>query len=323
MVAQLPEDVGKLNNLRVFIIQSCSKIQKLPDSLTGLVNLKVLQAVDYDKLISIPILSNLGRLKELALAKLPQLPQVSASLPCSLEILSIGSSQRLDPLLELPSLPRLRNMSLTIVGLVRGLAAGMSLSFLENLELTLDGEAKDLTLPLELLPSLRSLTIHSAGCMRLSPEGLGSALRQLRRLLIQRVAELTRLKDSFTDLQSLTFVEIHVPKLSSVPDGIGALSRLPQLNLENCSSLTHLPTSLTQLSCLHELNLRCAPIRSLSVYLGQLSRLKELNLDGCTQLAALPQDFSQLKMLHSLTVVGCHEFEAEDMENMYGLRAYP
>ncbi|CAI7920190.1 unnamed protein product [Closterium sp. NIES-54] len=262
-VAQLPEDVGKLSNLRVLIIQSCSKIQRLSDSLTDLVNLQVLKPVDCDSLISIPTsLRSLGGLKDLALAKLSQLVQVSTSLLCSLEILSIGSSQRLTPLLELPSLPRLIKICLTSVGLMHGLAVGMSLSSL--------------------------LTIHSTGCVRMFPEGLGLALWQLRRLQIHRAIELTELTDSFTDLQSLTFVEIHGPNLSSLPDGIGALSRLRQLNLENCSSLTHLPASLTQLSCLQLLNLCCTLICSLTFHLGQLSQLKELNLDGCTQLAALP-----------------------------------
>ncbi|CAI7885794.1 unnamed protein product [Closterium sp. NIES-53] len=171
---------------------------------------------------------------------------------------------------------------------MHGLAVGMSLSSLENLELTFTGEVEDLPLPLELLPNLCRLTTHSTGCVRMFPEGLGLALRQLRRLQIHRAIELTELTDSFTDLLSLTFVEIHGPNLSSLPDGIGALSRLRQLNLENCSSLTHLPASLTKLSCLQLLNFCCTLICSLTFHLGQLSQLKELNLDGCMQLAALP-----------------------------------
>ncbi|CAI7800593.1 unnamed protein product [Closterium sp. NIES-53] len=154
------------------------------------------------------------------------------------------------------------------------------------------------------------------------PEGFGSALRQLRRLQIHGGAELTELTDSFTDLQSLTFVEIHAPKLAFLPHGIGALSRLRQLNLDKCSSLTHLPASLTQLSCLHALNLRRTPIRSLPRHFGQLSRLKDPNLDGCRQLASLPEDLSHLKMLHILTDEGCDELEAQAMERMYGLSAY-
>ncbi|CAI7931006.1 unnamed protein product [Closterium sp. NIES-54] len=326
MITELPEDLGKLSNLRELTVQSCSKIKSLPDSLTDLVNLKVLKAMDCDSLASIPTtLSNLGRLRELALAKLPQVAQLSKSLPCSLEILSIGSFQRLIPLLEIPSLPRLRKLSLTSVGLMRGLAACVTLSCLEELELRLVVEAEELPLPLELLSNLRSLIIQSAGRMKKLPEGLGSALKQLRRLEIHRAVDLTDLTDSFTELQSLTSVEIHAPKLSSLPDGIGALSRLRQLNLENCSSLTDLPASLTQLSCLHELNLRFMPIRSLPFQFGQLSRLKELSLDGCKQLVSLSDDFTQLKMLQNLSFSGCgeNEIEAPGVANMYGLRLDP
>ncbi|CAI5460077.1 unnamed protein product [Closterium sp. Yama58-4] len=327
MITELPEDLGKLSNLRELTIQSCSKIETLPDSLTDLVNLNVLKAVDCDSLASIPTtLSNLARLKELALAKLPQVAQLSKSLPCSLEILSIGSFLRLTPLLEIPSLPRLRKLSLTSVGLMRGLAAGvMMLSCLEELELRLIGEAEELPLPLEVLSNLRSLTIHSTGRMKKLPEGLGSALRQLRRLEIHRAVDLTDLTDSFTELQSLTSVEIHAPKLPSLPDGIGALSRLRQLNLENCSSLTELPASLTQLSCLHEVNLRFTPIRFLPCQFGQVSRLKELSLDGCKQLTSLPVDFTQLKMLQKLSFSECgeNEIEAPGVANMYGLQLDP
>ncbi|CAI5525436.1 unnamed protein product [Closterium sp. Naga37s-1] len=303
MLEELPEDLGKLRNLRDLTVQSCSKIQQLPDSLTDLVNLNVLKAIDFDSLTAIPTsLSNLRRLKELVLAK------------------------RLTPLLELPSLPRLRRMSLTCVGHMRELAQGMTLPSLEHLELTLAGEAEDLPLPLELLTNLCSLTLHSTGCMEKLPEGFGSALRQLRRLQIEGAAELVELSDSFTDLQSLTSVEIHAPKLAFLPHGMGALSRLHQLNLDKCSSLTHLPASLTQLSYLHALNLRRTRIRSLPSNFGQLSRLKGLNLDGCRQLASLPEDLSQLKMLLSLTHECCDEleaqFEAQAMERMYGLSAY-
>ncbi|CAI5478633.1 unnamed protein product [Closterium sp. Yama58-4] len=189
VLEELPEDLGKLRNLRELTIQSCSKIQKLPDSLSDLVNLSALKAMDCDSLTSIPSsLSNLRRLKILALAKVPQLEQVCTSLPSSLEILSIGSFQRLTPLLELPSLPRLRKLTLTSVGLMRGLAESMTLPSLEHLELTLAGEAEDLPLPLELLSNLRSLTIHSTGCMERLPEGFGLALRQLRRLPFFRTA---------------------------------------------------------------------------------------------------------------------------------------
>ncbi|CAI5467049.1 unnamed protein product [Closterium sp. Yama58-4] len=203
-----------------------------------------------------------------------------------------------------------------------GLAAGLTLPSLVHLQLVLIGEAEEFPLPLELLSNLRGLVICNAACMRELPEGFGSELRRLRRLEIWRAEELTDLPESFTKLQSLTSIVIHAPELSSLPDGIGALSWLRQLNLEECSSLTHLPASLTQLSCLHELNLSSTPIRSLPCHFGQLSRLKKLNLDGCEELAALPEDFTQLKLLHSLSVKGCGEIVSEGVRDMHGLQVH-
>ncbi|CAI5474237.1 unnamed protein product [Closterium sp. Yama58-4] len=306
ILAKLSEDVGKLSNLRVLTIQCCPVLKKLPESLTDLINLEVLKVVGCESLTAIPSsLSNFSRLKILALAKLPYLEEVSGSLPCSLKLLSLGSFERLTSLLDTPALPNLRELSSTSEGLMGGLAAGLTLPSLEHLQLEFVGNTKEFSLSRDSLPKLRHLTVERAAWMKKFPKGLGSALTGLRWLEIRRAKELTELPESFMELQSLTFVEIHAPKLSSLPEGIGALSRLRQLNLEECSSLALLPASLTQLSCLHELNLSCTAIRSLPCHFGQLSRLKQLNLDGCEQLAALPEDFTQLKMLHSLSVKGC------------------
>ncbi|CAI7820124.1 unnamed protein product [Closterium sp. NIES-54] len=140
ILAELSEDVGKLSNLRVLTVQSCPNLQNISESLTFLVNLEVLKVVDCDSLTAIPSsLSNLRRLKNLALAKLPNLEQVSGSLPCSLELLSLGSFERLTSLLETPALPKLREFSSTSERLMGGLAAGLTLPSLEHLQLEFVG----------------------------------------------------------------------------------------------------------------------------------------------------------------------------------------
>ncbi|CAI7769881.1 unnamed protein product [Closterium sp. NIES-54] len=207
----------------------------------------------------------------------PKMAEVSKFFPPSLEMLSLGSDQQLlIPLIELPTLPRLRHMSLTSVGM-----APVSLA---------------------LCPNLRTLTIHSAARLTALPDNLGSAVQQLRQLRIEKADELRALPDSFTHLHCLTSLEVHAPKLASLPNGIGALSRLRQLNLAKCSSLTRLPAPLTRLSCLHELNLGWIAIRSLPCRFAHLSRLKTLDMQACEHLVSLPDDFTQLKML------GCHGF---------------
>ncbi|GJP34024.1 hypothetical protein CLOM_g18505, partial [Closterium sp. NIES-68] len=319
MVAELPEDIRKLSSLQELSIESCSKIQKLPETVADLPSLEILRVSECSSLSLFPSLSSLAGLRELALGKFLQLPDVSNSLPHSLEVLSVGGFQRLTPLLEIPALPRLRRLSLTSVGLIRGVVAGMTLSSLEHLELLLAGEAEELPFPLKFLPNLRTLTIQNAGRMNKLPADIGSALQRLRQLQIQQALELTELPETVSGLQCLTSMEIHAPKLATLPDSLGGLSRLRKLNLSDCASLTQLPASLTQLSCLHELNLRNTPMRSLPCNFAQLSRLKDLDLHGCKQLQGLPEGFSQLKMLHQFTVTGCGELPADGIEDMYGL----
>ncbi|CAI5523034.1 unnamed protein product [Closterium sp. Naga37s-1] len=312
MIQELPEGLERLSNLRELSIWSRSTIQKLPESITDLGSLEVLRVDGCSSLCSIPgSLSALGRLRELAIGKCAQLPELSNSLPPSLEVLSLGCPQQLTPLTELPVLPMLRHISLTSVVLLRGLVGIVSLSSLEHLELALAGEAEELPLSLALCPNLRTLTIHSAARLKALPDDLGSAVQQLRQLRIERAGELRALPDSLTHLHCLTSLQVHAPKLPSLPDGIGALSRLRVLNLAHCSSLTCLPASLTRLSCLHELNLGWTAIRSLPCRFAQLSRLKTLDLQVCEHLQSLPDDFTQLKMLHRLNV-RCAKVIAED-----------
>ncbi|CAI5480511.1 unnamed protein product [Closterium sp. Yama58-4] len=316
--------MGRLSNLRELTIQLFTSIKEIPDSLTDLVNLEVLKVLGCRNVSSFPTsLSNLARLKELALAKLPQLPQLLPSLPRSLEVLSLGTFQRLTPFLEIPLLPRLRRLSLISVAFMRGLVPGMALPAVEHLELSLVGEAEDLPLPLDLVPNIRSLKIASAGRLKSFPKKpvpFVLIFQLMDRLEIEQAVKLKELTESVTALHRLTYIKIHAPELSPLPDGIGALSRLRQLNLAGCSPLATLPASLTQLSCLHDLNLSCTFVRSLPCNFGQLSRLKNLDLHGCKKLEELPADITQLKMLHSLDVSGCDEdIDTDCLDGMYGL----
>ncbi|CAI7932856.1 unnamed protein product [Closterium sp. NIES-54] len=178
---------------------------------------------------------------------------------------------------ELPALPKLRHMSFTSVALVRGWVATVKLPSLERLELALAREAEELPLSLALCPNLRTLTIYSATRLKALLDDLGWAVQQLRHLRVEQAGELRGLPEAVVQLHCLTSLEVHPPKLASLPDGIGALSRLHRLNLASCSSLTRLPASLTHLSCLRELNLCCTAMRSLPCSFAQLSCLKNLD----------------------------------------------
>ncbi|CAI5527090.1 unnamed protein product [Closterium sp. Naga37s-1] len=319
-ISGLPASFHQLTSLETFNLLHSTSF-RFPAAFGDLTALQCLYILKGPYSMLPNDVGGLARLKELALAKLPHLPQVLKSLPHSLDILSLGTYQRLTPFLEVPALPRLRRLSLISVGCMRGLVPGMALPSVEHVELSLVGEAEDLPLPLDLFPNLRTLKIATAGRLKSFPKKYVSVLQRLQRIHINQAVKLRELTESVTALHRLTSIEIHAPEFSSLPDGIGALSRLRRLNLANCSALAELPASLTQLSCLHDLNLRCTSLHSLPRHFGRLRRLKTLDLHGCKQLAALPRDISQLKMLHSLTITGCaDDLDTECLDNMRGLR---
>ncbi|CAI5962628.1 unnamed protein product [Closterium sp. NIES-65] len=305
-LSELPEGIGKLRNLRVlFLLPDSNALPdyKLPESVTDLVSLEILKV---GCLTAMPrSLSSLVRLRELMLSKTPQLPEAVMTLPTSLETLSVGSYQLLVPLLEIPALPRLRELSLTSVGLLRGLNTDVVLPCLEHLELVLPRDAEDLPVPLAAVSNIRSLTIRDGGRLLKLPDEVGSTLLQLRQLRIEKAQEMAMLPAAVTQLQCLTSIEIHAPRFQFLPEEIGALLRLRVLNLADCLSFKQLPASLMQLSCLHHLNLRNTSICSLPPNFAAVSRLKKLDLYGCKQLESLPDDVTQLKMLYSLNLTGC------------------
>ncbi|CAI7924341.1 unnamed protein product [Closterium sp. NIES-53] len=96
-------------------------------------------------------------------------------------------------------------------------------------------------------------------------QDFGSVLPQLRSLRIKGSKELEHLPTSITQLKHLTCLElVELPKLTSFPDAVGALSRLQKLSLIQCSAFKHLPASLTLLACLTWLDVSDTSNRSLS-----------------------------------------------------------
>ncbi|CAI5502532.1 unnamed protein product [Closterium sp. Naga37s-1] len=317
-LSELPHGFASLSCLETLSISLCN-IVSLPENFGELPALKSLSlflkhltdlSASFSQLTFLGTL-NLGRCEELR-----ELPPGFGNLT-ALRSLCIENA----PLLELPEdIGRLANLrvfhlsenraqkrfppsftrlaSLTSLGVFLGLGSGTAscaiLPSLEDLDVHLAGEAEELPLSLAFCPSLRSFTIQSAGCMQELPNDIGATVQQLRQLHIKHAEELTELPASIAELRSLTCIQVHAPKLSSLPDHVGALSRLRKLDLSNCSALTHLPASLTRLSCLHSLNLSSTSVCSLPPGLAQLTRLKKLDLDGCRQLEGLPKDLTEL-----------------------------
>ncbi|CAI7811081.1 unnamed protein product [Closterium sp. NIES-53] len=110
----------------------------------------------------------------------------------------------------------------------------------------------------------RRLQAVISHCFKLEHD-FGSVLPQLRSLRIKGSKELEHLPTSITQLKHLTCLElVELPKLTSFPDAVGALSRLQKLSLIQCSAFKHLPASLTLLACLTWLDVSDTSNRSLS-----------------------------------------------------------
>ncbi|CAI5502979.1 unnamed protein product [Closterium sp. Naga37s-1] len=280
----LPEGIGCLLALRTLVLHNLP-LMALPDALCHLPSLEtfvLIGSISSPQALQLPAdFCCLTSLQTLAIVKMPRTGP-PASLPLSLEVLSLGNSYHVADLPDVSVLPWLRKLSLKLVGAEERMAVGSSLARVKQVELALQEEAVELPFSLALLPQLHTLVMWNAGKMQRLPSDMGWAVPQLRVLQIHCARELREL-----------------------PDSIGAASRLRQLHLFDCPALHHLPASLTQLSCLHQLHVENTGLRSLPSGISQLTRLRSLSLHGCLRLQGLPEGLTELKMLQYLGIKNC------------------
>ncbi|CAI5505240.1 unnamed protein product [Closterium sp. Naga37s-1] len=318
-IPELPDAFGEMTNLSELSMWSCP-ISSLPESITRLTRLERLAVAHCPRLSWVPRrLDSLKRLKQLQLTHCEGLGQPPAILPCSLEFLSvIWCDNQPTPVPDVSGLSQLRELEVQVDGdggaQGRGAAgctaselhvggaagsAGHCWSRLHRLVLHLDTTALPLHFPFTFLPSLRQLTILGNG-IRSLPESIGAAVPQLRQLKLEQVPSLEEVPGSIAQLQQLTALEIHAPRLASLPDTIGALSRLRTLDLSDCRELQQLPASLTRLACLHDLDVSSTSIAVLPAGFAHLSKLRSLSLKDCKKLQGFPEGFTQLPALRYL-----------------------
>ncbi|CAI5465953.1 unnamed protein product [Closterium sp. Yama58-4] len=325
----LDEGMGRLNQLRQLHIQCCFNLREVPYSVTELTNLDTLTIGLCSQLVSLPdrldALFNLKRLEIIGCHHDLWLNRPPISLPSSLESLSLGNYNQTILLPDLPTLPNLKKLTLNLVNVEGGKSLTSALPRLQHLELVLAEDTEQLAFPLASLPQLRILEISRAGNIEKLPGSIGADLKQLRHLQIENAPELNELPELISQLRHLTSLDVHAPKLASLPTSIGALSRLKELAIFDCTALESLPASFTQLACLNKLNLGNTGIRSLPGNFAQLTRLKSLDLYRCARLESLPEDFSELEMLQFFRFGGCTDELDEERERefracrMYGV----
>ncbi|CAI5955101.1 unnamed protein product [Closterium sp. NIES-64] len=306
-VEELPEGVGDLSSLRELHVSWCPQLTALPASVTDLTALEALSLADCENLASVPTrLDGLTRLKRLEVARCDRLTQPPLVLPASVEWLSWGNYSQAMALPEVSRLTGLGTLRLDVVAVACGVAVSRSLSHVEHLRLSLGGNAEELPFALTFLSRLRTLIIDCAWSLQRLPADIGSAVPQLRKLLLISAYKLRELPASVSALQNLTSLGVFdAPNLASLPPAIGALSGLRELLIGSCKQLEQLPASLTQLARLNQLTISNCPIRSLCPTAAQFQRLRSLSLSGCAQLEALPGDLGELKALRMLDVYDC------------------
>ncbi|CAI5507988.1 unnamed protein product [Closterium sp. Naga37s-1] len=342
---ELPDALGALSNLTDLSILVCP-ISRLPESITRLIRLERLAVVLCSRLSWVPgRLDSLKRLKQLQLTYCEGLSHPPAILPRSLELLSIPwSGNQLTALADVSVLSQLREVELHVGGggqgpgaascpashlQVGGAQSSLSslsteghcwsrgVSRLQRLALHLENAAVELPFPFTFLPSLCRLTISGHG-IRSLPGSIGAAFPQLRQLKLDKVSSLEEVPGSIGELRQLTALEIHAPKLKTLPQTIAALSRLRTLDLSECREQQQLPASITRLACLHDLDASSTSISVLPAGFAHLTRLRSLSLKGCRELQGFPEDFTQLAALRYLLLSGCRD----DCRDMAWLRAH-
>ncbi|CAI5495082.1 unnamed protein product [Closterium sp. Naga37s-1] len=252
-VHELPEGVGQLTNLRHLHVLSCPHLNTLPPSLTRLTRLESLTLSDCESLALAPTRwDGLTRPKRLEVAGCHILKRPHHVLPPSLETLIWGGNAHRVPLPHVSTLTGLRSLCLARVAVACGAGVSRSLPHMEHLALHLPDDAEELPFALAHRSRLHSLAIHGGRRLQRLLAHIGSALPQLRTLMLKSVGELRELPASVSALHHLTSLTVDsAPKLASLPHGIAALSSLQELQLISCKQLEHVPVSLSHLTRLH------------------------------------------------------------------------
>jgi uncharacterized ubiquitin-like protein YukD len=155
---------------------------------------------------------------------------------------------------------------------------------------------------LSLLAGLTRLHLRSCG---LRDEGVAwealCGLRQLKTLLLDANAALTKLPDALGELQ-LTHLSLSGCTLSELPASLGRMASLLSLNVSG-NALTALPHELGGCVALEELDVTRNLLAALPASLGNCGRLAVLAADNNrVQAAGLPPALLRAPSLHTFSV---------------------
>jgi Leucine-rich repeat (LRR) protein len=266
----LPNDFGRLHNLQYLNIDLGANhhkptICKLPDSFSGLSNLRNLTLRNFKDLQDMPSsMMGLQRLWFLTLHACPlrAFPDDFGRLHSLKELnIDLGANHHKPTISKLPD-------------------SFSELSNLTKLKLRNFKYLHDMPSSMMGLQRLRILSLYACPLQAL-PDDFGR-FHKLEQLNIDLGAN------------------HHKPTISKLPDSFSGLSNLTNLTLKNFKDLHELPLSITGLVMLHHFKMCSSTIQSLPSYVKDFTNLTELRLEKINSLQKLPDSLSSLKRLRNL-----------------------
>ncbi|KAG0583532.1 hypothetical protein KC19_3G144600 [Ceratodon purpureus] len=261
-ITSLPDSMGQ--SIQVLRLLFCKKLEMLPPSIQHLKGLRILYVSGCTSLKALPdSIGALSNLEELDASNCPSLQALPTSivLLSSLQKLFIGAN----PGCQISSEDGSAWTRLRILWLRNCCGLGFRLDY-------------------DAMKNLEYLELQESALIEL-PESMGKLIR-LGRLFIQ------------------------CERLQCLPKSIGDLKMLYSLKLTQCHNLTRLPKSLGAISSLEDIEITNCPIRKLPKSLGSLTKLRRLSIRDCKNLQKLPSSIRFLQSLRVFDFVNCGSSEA-------------
>ena len=309
-LAELPENIGVLSQLKHFVINGCRELKALPPSFGQLTTLELFElagcaALSFDGLGPLKHLKQLKHFRILGdIVSEPSFPDWVCSCDFPLENLCLGGGSTFPE--GLTNFKNLTELTLHFRVHASNLEVSESisaLSLLRNLELSSD---KPISLPdsFSKLTSLEELWINADT----DKEDI-APLQHLTGLTKLTVGKFLIEDESITypgflgNFTLLKYLGLWNSKVHSLPDALGNLKNLELLRLEELYDLEEIPESigcLSSLTCI--IFYHCSGLKRLPDSIGNLAALKYLMLESCYGLESLPESFGNLKNLQTLNI---------------------
>ncbi|XP_031478036.1 disease resistance protein RUN1-like isoform X2 [Nymphaea colorata] len=300
-------DLANFPRLVRLVLEGCSKLVTIHESIGKLIDLVILNMSDCKELVKLPHhICHLKSLKVLMLScclKLDTLPKRLGDLESLTDLVLDGTAVKVLPK-SVVQLSNLCRLSLNMCESLKELPD--SIGSLHSLEVLILDCTSIRRIP-DSIGSLEKLQKLSArNCMSLVslPNSIGNA-RSLIKLLLDGtcIVELPNSVGLLDQLQVLSVSDCM--NLTSLPECMGKLSSLSRLKMQN-TSISYLPEDVSLLVNLHTFDMELCPINRLPQNFGSLSNLRVLNLRGNSNLDILPPTFSLLRSLQELDLSKCN-----------------